>query len=92
MSHKRIQFICIKISKHTDGPSTFEFKERFFDSLNILLFVISLSDYDQVCYDSDTSQRIDDSLRLFKNMVNGDRFNKTPVIIIFNKADIFKKN
>jgi GTPase SAR1 family protein len=54
------------------------------------LFVASLADYDLTCYEDDITNRMNESLDLFEEIVNGNWFKDTPIILFFNKLDIFK--
>eukprot|EP01080_Neovahlkampfia_damariscottae_P012828 gene12828-7179_t len=60
-----------------------------FDDVNAILFVVSLSEYDLTCYEDGTTPRMDESLQLFTNICENKLFDKTPIILIFNKNDLF---
>ena len=60
-----------------------------FDNVTCVLFVISIAEYDQVLEEEQTTNRMQDSIQLFGEIVNGKYFLHTPFIIFFNKFDIF---
>ena len=62
---------------------------KSFDDVTLLIFVIALSEYDLVCEEDNTTNRLDESLKLFDEMVNNKYFSKTNVCIFFNKNDLF---
>jgi len=55
------------------------------------VFVASMSEFDQKCYEDDSTNRIQESLLLFDEIVNSRYFIDTPVIFFLNKKDIFQK-
>jgi len=62
------------------------------DDLSGLVYIISLSDYDQ--YSQDTRQVnkfIDDSIGSMLKVMNLEQIQDIPVVILLNKKDIFKK-
>ena len=56
-----------------------------------MLFIISLSDYNQVLYEDNTTNRMRESEKLFGEILNSIFFKKTPFIVFFNKLDIFQE-
>ena len=57
----------------------------------VVLFIISLSDYNQVLYEDNTTNRMRESEKLFGEILNCIFFQRTPFIVFFNKVDIFKE-
>jgi len=62
-----------------------------FDNVTSVLFIISLSDYNQVLYEDNTTNRMRESEKLFGEILNCIFFQRTPFIVFFNKVDIFKE-
>lgn len=62
-----------------------------FENVTAILFVASMSEFDQKCYEDDSTSRIQESLLLFDEIVNSRYFIDTPVIFFLNKKDIFQK-
>eukprot|EP01080_Neovahlkampfia_damariscottae_P005420 gene5420-9233_t len=62
-----------------------------FKDVSILIYVASLSDYDQNCYEDSTKNRMLESLEVFEQSINGEWFRDTPIILILNKKDVLEK-
>lgn len=62
-----------------------------FSEVTAVIFVVSMSDYDQKCYEDDITNRMAESLDLFDEIVNGNWFKNTHVMLFLNKVDLFKK-
>jgi len=67
---------------------------QLFDDVTGLIFVVSLISYNQVLYEDETVNRMDESLRLFKNTLTGKKgsnFKDSCIVLFLNKDDLFKK-
>ena len=62
-----------------------------FEGVTAVMFIISLSDYNQTLWEDDTTNRMQESEHLFGEMINNVFFRDTPFIVFFNKIDIFKE-
>ncbi|ULT89269.1 hypothetical protein L5515_007871 [Caenorhabditis briggsae] len=62
-----------------------------FDDAKALIYVASLSEYDQVLLEDNTTNRMQESLQLFKQVVNNKYFVNTSVILFLNKVDLFEE-
>jgi len=62
-----------------------------FDDVDCVLFVVALSEYDQVLSEDSSVNRMQESLTLFNQMVNNDHFSEMPFIVFFNKKDLFEE-
>jgi len=62
-----------------------------FDNVNAVVFVASLSEFDQVLYEDETKNRLDEALELFAQIVNSKWFKETSLILFLNKKDLFEK-
>jgi len=62
-----------------------------FDNVTAVLFIISLSDFNQMLYEDDTTNRMRESQKLFDEILNSIFFQKTPFIVFFNKVDLFRE-
>ncbi|EGT33852.1 hypothetical protein CAEBREN_25446 [Caenorhabditis brenneri] len=62
-----------------------------FDDAKAMIYVASLSDYDQVLLEDNTTNRMKESLQLFKQVVNNKYFVNTSVILFLNKIDLFEE-
>ena len=56
-----------------------------------IIFVTSLSEYNQKCYEDEETNRMKESLLVFDEIVNSKWFVQTPIILFLNKEDLFKE-
>jgi guanine nucleotide-binding protein subunit alpha len=63
----------------------------YFDIVHTILFVVSLSSYDQTMIEDPTVNRMVDSLVLFEDICNNELLAKLDIILFLNKVDLFKK-
>eukprot|EP01080_Neovahlkampfia_damariscottae_P006253 gene6253-10261_t len=64
------------------------------EQLDIFVFCVSLSEYDQLCYEDDETNRLEESLHLLEELIDPGRgYDKyiTDLTIVFTKFDIFQK-
>lgn len=62
-----------------------------FEDVSAIIFVTSLSEYDQVLLEDEKTNRMKESIVLFDEICNCRYFRSTPVIIFFNKSDLFEQ-
>jgi GTPase SAR1 family protein len=62
-----------------------------FDMVNYVVFLASLSEFDQVCYEDHQTKRLEESLIIWQGMLNHESFTKTPFCMVFTKNDLFEK-
>jgi GTPase SAR1 family protein len=62
-----------------------------FHNVSYVMFVVSLSDFDQMMFEDVNKTRTQDSIELFKNIASTAAFTTVPFFLILNKFDIFKK-
>jgi len=62
-----------------------------FQDVTAVMFIISLSDYNQTLYEDDTQNRMRESETLFGQMLDNVYFKETPFIVFFNKVDLFEE-
>ncbi|KAH3902487.1 guanine nucleotide-binding protein subunit alpha SCDLUD_000064 [Saccharomycodes ludwigii] len=60
-----------------------------FDKVSIILFCVSLSEYDQTLAEDSSTNRLEESLVLFDSLVNSRWFTNCSVILFLNKIDLF---
>ncbi|CAB3398277.1 unnamed protein product [Caenorhabditis bovis] len=61
-----------------------------FDDVHAVLFITSLSEYDQVLREDNSVNRMKESLNLFEKICNGKYFHNTAMILFLNKIDLFE--
>lgn len=60
-----------------------------FDNVTMIIFCVSLSEYDQQLLEDGGQNRFQESLVLFDNIVNSRWFARTSVVLFLNKIDLF---
>lgn len=61
-----------------------------FDNVTAVIFVTAISEYDQVLYEDENTNRMDEALTLFDQILNHPSFTKTSMILFLNKRDLFE--
>ncbi|SCU99936.1 LAMI_0G01816g1_1 [Lachancea mirantina] len=61
-----------------------------FQGITAVLFVLAVSEYDQMLFEDDRVNRMHESIMLFQTLLNSKWFVDTPFILFLNKIDIFK--
>jgi len=62
-----------------------------FDQVTAVIFVAAISEYNQVLYEDNTMNRIDEALLLFEEICNSKWFKTTSMILFLNKRDLFSE-
>jgi len=62
---------------------------HYFEDVTAVVFVAAISEYDQRCYEDLETNRIDESLNLFRDTLNSKWLHKCHTILFLNKKDIF---
>jgi len=60
-----------------------------FENVTSVIFVVAMSEYNQVLYEDESMNRLRESLNLFEEICNSKWFRKTSMILFLNKHDIF---
>ncbi|KAL2916671.1 hypothetical protein HK105_203785 [Polyrhizophydium stewartii] len=63
----------------------------YFDTVNQIMFVVSLASYDQNLVEDLTINRMHDALDLFGQICNHQLLKHIPIILFLNKKDLFEK-
>jgi len=61
-----------------------------FDEVNAVIFVASLSEFDQVLFEDETTNRMVEAINLFDEICNSRWFVNTSMILFLNKMDLFR--
>jgi len=59
------------------------------DSVHVVFFVVSLAEFDQVLVEDNHQNRMQESLILFESLCNCRWLKTVPIVIFFNKVDVF---
>ncbi|CAF0996526.1 unnamed protein product [Adineta steineri] len=62
-----------------------------FEDVTAIIFIVALSEYDQVLVEDETTNRMHESLRLFDSICNNKWFVNTSIILFLNKKDLFSE-
>jgi len=60
-----------------------------FENVTAVLFVAAISEYDQVLYEDENTNRMTEALNLFEEICNSRWFHETSMILFLNKRDLF---
>lgn len=58
---------------------------------DVLLYIVSLSDFDEFLWEDMTINRMKEALETFEETVNIDYFKDVPLMVVFNKEDLLVK-
>jgi GTPase SAR1 family protein len=61
-----------------------------FDNVTAVLFVVALSEYDQVLMEDEDVNRMQEALKLFSQICNSKHFASTNMVLFLNKRDLFE--
>merc|ERR1719411_613871 len=61
-----------------------------FEHVTAVIYVASLSGYDEAMYEEETENVMHDSLHLFAEVCNNEWFKETSMILFLNKVDLFQ--
>ncbi|GAA5799069.1 hypothetical protein HPULCUR_004478 [Helicostylum pulchrum] len=62
-----------------------------FENVTALVFLVAISEYDQVLFEDESVNRLQESLTLFDSICNSRWFIKTSIILFLNKIDLFEE-
>jgi len=60
-----------------------------FEGVTAVLFVCAISEYDQTCFEDESTNRMTEALLLWAEMVNSRYFRNSSMILFLNKRDLF---
>jgi len=60
-----------------------------FEDVTSVLFLVAMSEYDQVLEEKEKMNRMKESLKLFRDVINNEWFKNTPIMLFLNKKDLF---
>ena len=61
-----------------------------FSDVTAIIFISAISEYDQVLFEDNATNRLTESIQIFEQICNHDMFTETAIILFFNKADLFR--
>ena len=60
-----------------------------FENVTAIVFLVAISEYDQVLAEDASMNRLQEALTLFDSICNSKWFTKTSIILFLNKIDLF---
>mmetsp|Transcript_9087 Transcript_9087/g.10445 ORF Transcript_9087/g.10445 Transcript_9087/m.10445 type:complete len:221 (+) Transcript_9087:1042-1704(+) len=63
---------------------------HLFNSVTSVIFVTSLSEYDQTLWEDSTTNRLSESVSLFKEHAESEQFRNSAFMLFLNKVDLFE--
>jgi GTPase SAR1 family protein len=61
-----------------------------FDDVRAILFIVNLAGYNQVLFEDNSKNRIEEELELFEKVAHNPIFAETPIFLFLNKKDLFE--
>ncbi|XP_045460125.1 guanine nucleotide-binding protein G(o) subunit alpha isoform X1 [Harmonia axyridis] len=62
-----------------------------FEDVTAIIFCVAMSEYDQVLHEDESTNRMQESLKLFDSICNNKWFTDTSIILFLNKKDLFEE-
>jgi len=62
-----------------------------FEGVTAIIFVAALSEYDQVLFEDEEKNRMEEALELFDEICNSNWFGDTAILLFLNKRDLFEE-
>jgi len=63
----------------------------YFEGVDVVMFIVGLDGYNQVCLEDGRTNRVKEALLLFKEICESPYFASTSFLLFLNKSDIFKE-
>ncbi|KAJ3423963.1 guanine nucleotide-binding protein g(o) subunit alpha [Anaeramoeba flamelloides] len=60
-----------------------------FDDVFLLIYVVAINEYNQYLYEDESTNRLQESLKVFNKISNNEYFRHTNCVVLFNKMDLF---
>jgi hypothetical protein len=62
---------------------------KCFTNITAILFCVAMSEYDLTLEEDNCTNRMHESLKIFREVVNSDWFEESSIILFLNKKDLF---
>lgn len=62
-----------------------------FENVTAVIFMVAISEYDQLLMEDESVNRMDEALTLFDSICNSRWFEKTSILLFLNKTDLFRE-
>jgi len=99
----RVKTTNVTVERYMIGKTKFEMYDvggqrseqrkwiDYFNNVNGVIFVAALSEYDQSLRESKRTNRMVETLELFRSVSMNRAFTNTPIILFLNKVDVLKE-
>ena len=64
---------------------------HYFDDIEVLLFCVSVNEYDMTLREDPSTSSMAESLEIFESVINSDWFKSKQVVVFLNKIDLFEE-
>ncbi|OAP54351.1 hypothetical protein AYL99_11452 [Fonsecaea erecta] len=64
---------------------------HYFEGVDLVLFLVALSEYDQALYEDGSVNRLQETIDLFRNVCEARWFTHATVQLVFNKTDLLRE-
>jgi len=64
---------------------------HFFDGVTAVIYCAALDEFDMVCPEDTSKNKMEESLEVFETMINSDFFKDKAFVLFLNKMDLFKE-
>jgi GTPase SAR1 family protein len=90
---QEFQMKDIKFRLHDNGGQRCERRKwiHAFEKATVVTVVVAISDYDEVCFEDSSTNRLQESLDIFSYSVNCRLLYHTYFLLVFTKIDLFEK-
>jgi len=61
---------------------------KCFENVTAVLYVVAISEYDQLCYEDNETNRVLEALDLFEDIANSEWFADIDIVLFLNKKDL----
>ncbi|GAA6007822.1 hypothetical protein JCM11491_003977 [Sporobolomyces phaffii] len=62
-----------------------------FDSVDLLIFVVAISEFDQTLYEDESVNRLAEATMLFESLAGSRWFDRSSFVLLLNKIDLFEE-
>jgi GTPase SAR1 family protein len=62
-----------------------------FSDVTSVIFVAAISEYDQVLFEDERVNRLEEAIKLYDHICNTSYFEKCPIMLFLNKVDLFEE-
>jgi len=62
-----------------------------FEGVTSIIFVTAISEYDQNVFEDEKENRLQESIRVFDDIINNQYFKTSTIILFMNKVDLFQE-